>query len=100
MDPGRMWQPQEGIQDIGSTSHGKRRAPKPSAEITSGLEELTLEAHQVGMHAKQNIPHKDQLATFVPWQIIAYTGQQAKLFNQSFYHQATSSKMTAKAFAY
>ncbi len=59
------------------------------AQAVKGVETMAL-------HANENIQHKDQLTTFVPWQTISFSALLAEEFEESPYHQSTSSKLAAK----
>ena len=67
----------------------------PSAN-TNEFDQAIIGVKSLALHADENIRHKDQLATFVPWQAIAYSAMMAGELTMSSFHQPTSSKMGLK----
>ena len=61
-----MWWPQAGINAAAASHSPKRKVGTIECDqAVKGIEKMAL-------HANANIPHKDQLATFVPWQSIHF----------------------------
>ena len=85
-----MWWPQAGI-NAAAASHSPKRKPGTIEydQAVKGVEKMALRVNA-------NIPHKDQLATFVPWQSIHLTAHLAGEMQGSAYHVPTSSKMGLK----
>ncbi len=85
-----MWWPRAGI-NAAAASHSPKRKPGTIEydQAVKGVEKMAL-------HVNANIPHKDQLATFVPWQSIHLTAHLAGEMQGSAYHVPTSSKMGLK----
>ncbi|DBA83740.1 TPA: hypothetical protein ACH3X1_006271 [Trebouxia sp. C0004] len=66
-----MWWPQAGINAAAASHSLKRKAGTIECDqAVKGIEKMAL-------HVNANIPHKDQLATFVPWQSIHLTAHLA-----------------------
>ena len=78
-DPENMWK----AEDSGS-SQGKRK--KPTAAETIG--DQAAEALTLALHCRSNIPHKDQLALFVPSSHIMVLAVSAGLFQESVLRQS------------
>ena len=80
-----MWWPQAGNS---ASSHSPKRKASTTEwdQAVKGIEKMAL-------HVNANIPHKDQLATFVPWQSIHFAAHLAGEMPGSACHVPTSSKM-------
>jgi len=85
-----MWWPQAGI-NAAAASH----SPKQKAG-TIEYDQAVKAIEKMALHVNANIPHKDQLAAFVPWQSIHLTTHLAGELQGSAYHVPTSSKMGLK----
>ncbi len=85
-----MWWPQAGI-NAAAASH----SPKQKAG-TIEYDQAVKAIEKMALHVNANIPHKGQLATFVPWQSIQLTAHLAGITPGSIYHVPTSSKMCLK----
>ena len=85
-----MWWPQAGINAAAASHSPKRKTGTIEFDqALKGIEKMAL-------HVNVNIPHKDQLATFVPWQSIHLLAYLAGEMPGSAYHVPTSSKMGLK----
>ena len=85
-----MWWPRAGINAAAASHSSQRKAGTIEYDqAVKGIEKMAL-------HFSANIPHKDQLATFVPWQSIHLTAHLAGEMQGSAYHVPTSSKMGLK----
>ena len=85
-----MWWPQAGFNAAAASHSPKRKASTTEWEqAVKGIENMAL-------HVNANIPHKDQLATFVPWQSIHFAAHLAGEMPGSAYYVPTSSKMGLK----
>lgn len=82
-----MWWPQAGT-NAAATSH----SPKRKAE-TIEVDQAVTKFDKTALHANAKIEHKDQLATFVPWQSVHLAAYLAGEMPGSAYHVPTSSKM-------
>ena len=85
-----MWWPQAGF-NAAAASHSPQRKASTTEwdQAVKGIEKMAL-------HVNANIPHKDQLATFVPWQSIHFAAHLAGEMPGSAYHVPTSSRMGLK----
>ena len=85
-----MWWPQASINAAAASHSPKRKAGTIECDqAVKGIEKMAL-------HVNANIPHEDQLATFVPWQSIHFAAHLAGEMLGSAYHVPTSSKMGLK----
>lgn len=85
-----MWWPQAGFNAAAASHSPKRKASTTEwDQAVKGIEKMAL-------HVNANIPHKDQLATFVPWQSIHFAAHLAGEMPGSAYHVPTSSRMGLK----
>lgn len=86
-DEQHMWWPQAGISAAAASHSPKRKAGTIECDqAVKGIEKMALQVNA-------NIPYKDQLATFVPWQGIHFAAQLAGEMPGSAYHVPTSLKM-------
>ena len=85
-----MWWPQA-ASSVASAKHlPERKAP------TNAVDQAITDIEKMALHAKENIGHKDQLATFVPLHTIFYVAMAAGVMPASSFHQLSSSKRRLK----
>ena len=84
-----MWWPQAGMNAAATASYSPKRKVgkrKVGDQAVEGIEKMAL-------HVTANIPHRDQVANYVPWQSIHFAAHLAGEMQGSAYHVPTSSKM-------
>ena len=85
-----MWWPQAGFNAAAASHSSKRKVS------TIEWDQALKGKEKMALHANANIQHKDQLATFVPWQSIHLAAHLAGEMPGSAYHVPTASKMGLK----
>ena len=85
-DEQAMWWPQASINAAAASPSPKRKAG------TIECDQAVKEIEKMALHVTANMPHKEQLATFVPWQCIHFAAHLAGKMPGSAYHVPTYSK--------